>query len=202
MIHHNRKLVFIHIPKCGGSSVRRSIWVEGLAINPSPHSRAEKIIEKKAQVNIRTKKLQWYEEQQRHFRYDEVIDLFPNYKYITQVRNPVERWKSFWKMRKQNQWHKIPDINTWTEQILLNFRYGALPEHADTCWLLEPAWKWIGEKVEVHKLEEHTIWGALGVEELNNWNVSVLENPELDSVLEEKVKSLYYKDYELFGYER
>ena len=93
MIFENDKIIFIHIPKCGGSSVTTAYrqyrlpkdkkiamktWTPGL----------------KSVSKWKTNKAEWVEVNNMHATYDRYKPFYPDYQYITQIRYPMARWES------------------------------------------------------------------------------------------------------------
>ena len=96
------------------------------------------------------------------------------------------------------------------EQIPLNFFEAQTPhkvkwteklrKHRSFEILLMPQWEWVDGDVEVHKLEEKTIYKKLGIPELKE-NVGTYEKPTWDSDNRYLFESWYAKDFKRFRYE-
>ena len=79
---------FIHIPKCGGTSVTQGLIHQYKIKSVLRHSTHPFIIyHEKEGKNI----TDW------HFTYDEAYVQIPDYKYITMIRHPNDRWVSIYK---------------------------------------------------------------------------------------------------------
>lgn len=211
MVIKDKKLVFIHIPKCGGISVKHSInkdYNYGLIykerthpfIISNPVSTPRSQYEKNYEIPY-------------HFTYDEAWTQFPNFRYVTQVRHPLDRWASLYKHFCDSSFIKTWSIETWTENAMENLKdacyYGIfenikLFERAGVFWdmtkMLLPAWMYYRQpEVEIHKLEENTIWKALNIAPLHKHKSSKI----LVDYDREKVKDLIYdyykKDFEYYG---
>tara|TARA_B100000085_G_scaffold239339_1_gene229258 strand:- start:740 stop:1297 length:558 start_codon:yes stop_codon:yes gene_type:complete len=165
--------VFIHIPKNGGTSV----------IGNKYHF-----------VHVKTKT--WYE----YHGYSNFIAL---------VRNPYTRWESIWAHCRKQRLISM-DFNNFTEAAL---KLKMEPQRAgEVEWtkklrkkknleiLLMPQWEWVDEDVEIHKLEEKTIYKKLGIQEKKE-NVGEYEKPTWDSDNRYLFESWYAKDFKRFRYE-
>lgn len=207
MIFEDEKIIFIHIPKCGGSSVTKQItrkykkkvamktWSPGL-----------NVISK-----WKTNDEHWVEVTNMHATYDRYKPFYPDYQYITQIRYPMTRWESVYK-----HLCKLELVNTefseWTERaskylpkgqfwrlfdnldIYMN-RTHSNPSNIEILFL--PQWTWIREEVKIFKLEEGTIWEWLNLPERVD-NVS----PQKECVWSEKaenfVREFWKKDFEYY----
>ena len=79
MITHKYKLIFIHIPKCAGSSVERFIIDHADGVRGSEgHSRPREGLVMRREGLTKT------------------INKYPKYKLFTTVRNPYDRFVSLW----------------------------------------------------------------------------------------------------------
>ena len=218
MILHDDKKIFIHIPKCGGYSVFHSwlasrpkymeqfvgaaslTWKRGMSVEGRRPPKKDK---DKGTLIINL-----------HATYDRYKMLYPNYKYYTQVRNPYERWKSMWK-HLRNAGLVEKEFYPWTLYCMKYLPKGDFLNCIDRpdLWesapqmeldmLFYPQWTYIREEVEVHKLEDKTIWKALNLQEMHS-NKSRKYYAEFDHVNEIKgfVYNYYKLDFEQFGYER
>lgn len=218
MILHDKKKIFIHIPKCGGYSVFHA-WI---------HSKPD-YLRQFAGINSQTWKRGMSVEGVRppkknkdkgslivnlHSTYDRYKMLYPDYKYYTQVRNPYERWKSMWK-HLRNAGLVEKEFYPWTLYCMKYLPKGNFIDCIDRhdLWesapqmeldmLFYPMWTYIREEVEVHKLEEKTIWNALDLEEEHS-NKSRKYYAEFDHLDEIKrfVYKFYKQDFIQFGYEK
>ena len=73
---------FIHIPKCGGTSVTQGLKHQYKINAVLRHSNHPFIIHHKKEGKDIT---DW------HFTYDEAYVQFPDYRYITMIRLPIDR---------------------------------------------------------------------------------------------------------------
>lgn len=175
MVIHDKKSCFIHIPKCGGISVTRSWLAQQDKKVPFQHRNwqgglhAEFIregVNKGAVFN------------NIHATYDQLALQYPDYKYYTVIRNPLTRWESLYKHNCDEGFIVDWDIITWTRKAISSIENGAYFGTIQNLDLFEkslvrmgsyhvmylPAWVYYREpEVEVHKLENQTIWGELGL---------------------------------------
>jgi len=165
MIIHDKKLIFIHIPKSGGTSIKESLTREwNLDIKFEKLSNFPPYIEKDG--------LQAW-----HFNYWDAIDIHPDYEYITQVRHPVNRWVSYYKMIRE--FHKEPySFEEFTDKFL-GVRFTT------------QQFKWVGE-CEVHRLEDKTIWKRLGIPERKD-NVTTI-SVEVSQYHRQKIEEYFEED--------
>ena len=194
MIWHNRKIVFIHIPKCGGTSVRKAIQKK----IPGKHQNRTWVRGWKTQVgNL------W----NQHATYDRYSLTVPKeYKYIAQVRNPFDRFESMGKHMTRQKFTDTP-FNEWGINAIDGLKEGhwkacfdkKLPGHiSDPSVLFKPQWQWVRDDVIIFKMEDKVIWKFLDLPE-ENLNVSNTKG-EWSSELYKKVADFYEKDFEEFRY--
>ena len=113
-MHLDNNLIFIWIPNNGGTSIAKAWFEKGQIIwNWKEGMKTETKIGHLTTIN-------------QHATYDKYAVLYPNHKYIAQVRNPYERWKATYRHLR-----KMGLIRTWTfghytaraEQYLPSGRY-------------------------------------------------------------------------------
>jgi len=195
-------LIFIWIPKTGGTSIaslrfkeKQTFWnwKEGMKTETDIHG---------------------FHTINQHATYDRTAVLYPDADYITQVRNPYDRWKSIYRHLRT-----MGLISTWTfehftaraEQYLPSGRYIKLIEEWETVWdttqandrrlehLFMPQWTFVRPEVEVHKLEERTIWKRLGAEERH---INKGADVDCSGEYKEFVNKFYARDFKEFNYDR
>lgn len=192
--HNGKRVLFIHIPKAGGTSVES--WMKGIAplrlfSMGVPHaSRCTP----------------------QHFRAQDIRALlgegFFDYA-LTIVRNPYDRIASEYRMRaqlaKESFWKGLPAFSAWVEENL--DRQKREKFHLDNH--LRPQWEFLGKDVEVFRLEDGlaaplaAMASRLGVEppeipphELRS-NALEIEWDPADRI---RVRDHYARDFETFGY--
>ena len=209
MIWHDEKLIYVHIPKCGGTSIRRAMqakaggkhlnrtWIEGWKTFIEPNL--------------------W----NQHATYDQYALTFRDYTYCTQVRNPYTRFESMWK-------HCVriglttEDFYDWGNRTIDGLAVGDWEEACDKdkrelilgyyynrtdipSLLFQPQWRWVRSPVKVFKLEEMTIWEYLKLSPTHENNSA--ESPKMEgkdilwsTSLREKVYEVYREDFRKFRY--
>lgn len=126
VILHDQKLAILHIPKAGGSSVRR--WLEAVPGVESPaeghtHSTRSQMIPERKEL--------------------------AKYKFVAVMRSPVSRMESIYKhcMRTESRRQKLPEFG----QFIVDLQYpktlaGSLWSGYVVCW---PQWRWLEDGVDV-----------------------------------------------------
>jgi len=120
--------VYIHIPKCGGIAVTRSYIAQYFIKDKKNHLvhrswkggvTAEYIREGKKE---RTKGVHY---NNIHATYDQIAIQYPDYKYFTVIRNPIDRWESLYRHGCDNNFIVDWDIVTWTKSAISSLQNGA-----------------------------------------------------------------------------
>jgi hypothetical protein len=192
--YKSKKILYIHIPKTGGTSIEE--WMK--TISPLrmfsvgiPHA-------------VRCTP--------QHFRAQDIKALLGEDFFdlsIAVVRNPYDRIASEYKMRmhieKQGFWKNGPDFSLWLEDNLS--RQARDKFHLDNH--LRPQWEFIGNNVEVFKLEDGLMAPLRRISEVLEIRPPEFPPHELrglsydftwditDRIL---VQTHYAKDFEEFGY--
>ena len=200
-MHLHSNLIFIWIPKCGGTSICQPYFQKDIIWNWKEGLKTETVLNGRKTVN-------------QHVPYDRYAVLYPNHEYITQVRNPYTRWCSIYRHLKA--WGLLPTwtLEEWTARAMMYLpqgRYIKLIEEWEPLWdsshsnnrriehLFMPQWTYVRPEVEIHKMEEKTIWKRLNVDE-RHYN----QGAEIDCSGEYKrfVADYYARDFETFDYDR
>ncbi|MGE6417934.1 sulfotransferase family 2 domain-containing protein [Alteromonas macleodii] len=204
MIKDGMKVLFIHIPKCGGSSLEREFGIRGWS-------------ELFSIRGMNAKYLDFIKCTPQHMHYELLgkvfnFDNFNN--IITVVRNPVSRFRSeyYWQLKKEIT---NLDPKSWIEDTFDkyqgdNFIYD---NH------IRPQCEFVFEGVTVFKLENDGINSAISfldsTKPKENFFKKILsgshskklketvKKSEIDEVFfehESIIKKFYEKDIELFNY--
>ena len=214
MVAHDRQWCYIHIPKCGGISVTRA-WLAQMEKkdkyfvfnhrNWQTGLNAEFIQEGKRPAskgsvfnNI-------------HATYDQLALQYPDYDYYTVIRNPLTRWESLYKHNCDEGFIVDWDIITWTKRAIQSLENGAyfgtiqnldyfeksLVRMGSYHVMYLPAWVYYREpEVEVHRLEDQTIWDKLGVmRNIHHASITQLAAYDTERV-REMIYNYYKKDFE------
>ncbi|MBO9357378.1 hypothetical protein GG851_25570 [Bordetella petrii] len=137
--HNGRRVLFIHIPKAGGTSVEA--WMKTIA----PLRLFSMGIPAISRCTP------------QHYRAQDIRNLLGEgyFDYIfTIVRNPYERIESEYRMRaqlaKESFWKGLPDFSPWLEMHLEQQKRDkfVLDNH------LRPQWEFVSNDVEVFHMEE------------------------------------------------
>ena len=207
--------VFIHIPKTGGTSVAvaynkkypvgkvrfaTQTWSQGFAShylrgwrNTAPH---------------------WMYVANMHATYDQYALQYPDHTYVAQVRHPYNRLRSAWSHLVDISLIDTP-FEQWVPRAISSMQEGrwtkciddkdALYElhimkpSFDPSIIMKPQWTWVRPGVEIHKLEEKTIWKRLDIEEIER-NISRVHEHKWTDTNRELVYNYYKKDFEDFYY--
>jgi hypothetical protein len=209
MIWHNERLIFIHIPKCGGTSVRRCMqhklggkhknrtWIHGWKTFVEPNL--------------------W----NQHAYYDQYALVYRDYTYCTQVRNPYTRFESMWKHCLRADL-TTKDFYEWGNRTIDNLAVGDWEFACDNdrrelmieyyyskreilSMLFQPQWRWVRSPVKVFKLEDMTIWDYIKlppIHENNSQKDKRVASREIvwSQELREKVYEVYREDFRKFRY--
>mgnify|MGYP003113996918 FL=1 len=209
MIWHNERLIFIHIPKCGGTSVRRCMqhklggkhknrtWIHGWKTFVEPNL--------------------W----NQHAYYDQYALIYRDYTYCTQVRNPYTRFESMWKHCLRADL-TTKDFYEWGNRTIDNLAVGDWEFACDDdrrelmieyyyskreilSMLFQPQWRWVRSPVKVFKLEDMTIWDYIKLPPIHENNSQKDERVASREIvwsqeLREKVYEVYREDFRKFRY--
>lgn len=194
--HKEIKILFIHIPKTGGTSIEK--WMKSVSqlrlfSVGIPH--ASKCTP-------------------QHFRDRDIKALFGDDFFdlkLAVVRNPYDRIASEYRMRtqiaKEGFWRNGPDFSSWLEDSLA--RQAKDKFYYDNH--LRPQWEFISDKVEVFKLEDGLDTPLQRMAEVIQVSPPTIAPHELrsqntgfewditDRVL---VQTHYAQDFEQFGYQK
>ena len=210
--------IFIHIPKCGGTAITAQyLHKYGVPTDPQMRVGTQTWSQGYATHYIRG----WRNHPpykmyvaNMHATYDQYALQYPDWKYLSVVRHPYNRFRSAW-----NHLSDIELVNTpfknWVPRAIASMQEGkwnkciddkdALYElhimkpSFDPSIIMKPQWQWIRPGVEVHKLEDRTIWKELKIKEARK-NVSQSKPYEWTDKNRELIYEYYKKDFEDFYY--
>lgn len=196
MIVKADKFIFIHIPKTSGTSINIRL-IAKYNINASIQNSNHPFII--YDDNMKVKKTEW------HFTYDQAYMQFPDYKYYTVIRHPVDRWVSIYKHYLMRGYIQT-GLEEWTERVIrtlprLDFfdnkeKFESVQSFINIDRFFKPQWMYYREpEVEVHRLEDQTIWKALDLEPQHV--KKGVDIPPFDrNLIYEMIYNLYKKDFE------
>ena len=204
MLWHSKKLGFIHIPKCGGSSVNYAM------MEAQPNNWQNRTWMRGLKVESMWKNTTVFSQ---HATYDQYAFTHPHYDYVAQVRNPITRFESAYKhLYRLGLVHR--DYYVWSSEVIQPLSRGdwvsAIDSHSkyidmvdtnpgyDLGFLFKPQWHYVRPEVEIHKLEDGTIWKRLGLKRQHR-NSSYISGLNSDHVKTE-IYDLYEKDFTLLRY--
>lgn len=192
--HNGKRVLFIHIPKAGGTSVET--WMKGFAplrlfSMGIPHA-------------SRCTPQHYRAQDIRALLGDGFFDLA-----VTIVRNPYDRIASEYRMRaelaKESFWKGLPAFSPWIEENLDRQQHDRY--HLDNH--LRPQWEFLGNHVEVFRLEDGLAAPLARLSDVLGVTSPKTPPHELRSAPQEivwdvadriRVQTHYAKDFERFGY--
>ena len=139
-----------------------------------------------------------------HFFWSEhghiVKHLFPGIKFITQVRNPYERWASLYFMYKRDTNIHL-EFNEFTEmQIAPRLRGNLLTRFPLKQFVWIHQCNMIPSDCEVHRLEDKTIWKAINKKEIVK-NSARRHKYKWSEQSRELVRTYFAPDFKAFNYD-
>lgn len=192
--HNGKRVLFIHIPKAGGTSVET--WMKSVA----PLRLFSIGIPRASRCTP------------QHYRAQDIRALLGEDFFnlsVTVVRNPYDRVASEYRMQaqiaRQGFWKSAPDFSTWLEENLS--RQTREPFHLDNH--LRPQWEFIGNEVEVFRLEDGLAAPLARLAEVLGLAPPETPPHELRGEPQDiawdvadriRVQTHYAKDFERFGY--
>jgi len=203
MIIKDLNTVFIHIPKCGGKSVARNFQPRGKIVKLSNNWHSH-IIWHEVHNNIETVP---------HFTYDQAYLQFPKYRYITQIRHPLSRWESIFKHFSDRGFITSTNFEEWSKRAIKALNEVTLINLMDNIHLYEgkasfwhigvffkPQWLFFREpEVEVHKLEEATIWDSMNIDPLHIHKSKTSIKPYNKENVKDIIYDYYKRDFKYYG---
>ena len=184
-----KKVLYIHIPKCGGTSIEDSLKSVSSSYNL-----------------YSSKKVKGFPCTPQHFHREMIDHIFPDigsYYLFTVVRHPILRFISEYRYRKKNN----PSLQ-FTEFLIL-----ALEKYnQDSYWCdnhIRPQVEFLNKNTEVFKLEDglgkclekvHKVLGSKNVNSVKKLNSTESSNERFDGADINKVLNFYSLDMTYLGY--
>lgn len=194
--YNGKQVLFVHIPKAGGTSVEH--WMESIAplrlfsIGVPNVSRCTP----------------------QHYRAQDILGMLGRDFFdlsVAIVRNPYDRIASEYRMQVQiaesGFWKKAPRFSEWLDENLEKFSRNRF--HLDNH--LRPQWEFVSTNVEIFRLEDGIQAPIARISEVLGVACPELIPHELKGAETEvewdvpdrlRVQDVYYKDFELFGYQK
>ncbi len=192
-----KRILFIHIPKTGGTSIEKWLGSKGpimfRSIGIPPQHRTTP----------------------QHFTYNDLSHLFGDeyfdYSFAI-VRNPFNRFVCEYKMRaleaRRGIWGQAPAFALWSETVVEAYRSNRwfLDNH------LRPQWEFISKRVRVFKYEEgldkivQKVCEEVSIPAPSDALGRHMSTDEFSDVIDwdvkeiTAVKNLYRQDFDMFGY--
>lgn len=192
--HRSKSILFIHIPKTGGSSIETTLANECSTSLYAPFYRRTFAVTP------------------QHFTMADICYLFPSWEWdlaFAMVRNPYDRFVSEFRYQAESTAERFgmaPDFHSWAEAKL---EAAADDPHLDDNHF-RPQVEFVTDAVEVFRLEDGLPKAAARVSEALEIRVSFhrrLNAPSnrrpvpLDGDVKAEVARFYRRDFERFGYE-
>ncbi len=195
------KLLFIHIPKTGGSSIEQAL---GMAKFEGPDDQLT-AVKKGSLIMTKSKTLSLVTKNTQHFTYRELCletgHDYKDFRIFTVVRNPLDRIVSEFKYLKKIHGVRAPqDFSSFLSYVKDNIsNVNSLDGH------LTPMVEYIKgceDRVKILRLENiDEDWKSISDVLLPKVNVSEKQKVALSKEDEVLVRDLYKEDYSKFNYE-
>lgn len=215
MVIHDTKECYIHIPKCGGIAITNG-WIKRYRKNENgryifSHRNWQGTLQADYVRQGLKKELKGFTYNNIHATYDQLAVTCPDYKYYTVIRNPLTRWESLYKHAVDNGFVVDWNIIEWTEKAISSLEKGGYWGTAQDLTYFEkshvrlgsyhvmylPAWVYYREpEVEVHRLEDQTIWEAIGLPKVYGHRSITQLAPYNTERVKEMIYNYYRKDFE------
>ena len=215
MIYHRPKIAYLHNPRTGGTSVDHALIKKYPdVIQMFAHAWKSNVngeVASPVSVKIRsahTDRLpgKVLEYQKKHASYDELYPLYPDYKFYSTVRHPLKRVESWYRFFSWSETDGVPwtpyGFNEWIYNLYHNDETMIVQDVVDSSNFHHTQSSFIGD-AEWFKLEEGTIWDALGIEEKHHYAIPDAElGEEWTAESLEMMIDYYGEDFERFGYNK
>lgn len=178
MIYHQPKIAYIHNVRTGGTSVDHALNKKYPDVRQifahAWKSNVDGQVASPVRIKIKsahTERLpgQVLEYQKKHASYDELYPLYPDYRFVAQVRHPLRKVESMYRFCKWSETDGVPwtpyEFNEWVYNLYHNDEtIQPIQDVVDSSNFHISQSKFIGD-AEWFKLEDKTIWDALDIEE-------------------------------------
>jgi len=199
------KVLFIHIPKCGGTSVNELLYKKSDielytgTLNKKRIIRKCKKLKNSKKIDIKTKVLQ-------HYTIKEISKYDIDYKYsFAFVRNPYTRVISMWKYQNKNKkWFNsstytvYKDVNEFIKNLYNDYTNNELLNVRHNC--PQSYFIYDGDKLLVDKIYHLESTTHLFGDKLGRFNSIKTPEIKLTQKSYDYIKEIYYNDFINLGY--
>lgn len=214
MIYHQPKIAYLHNVRTGGTSVDHALNKKYPDVRQMfAHAWKSNVngqVTSPVRIRIRsahTDRLpgKVLEYQKKHATYDELYPLYPDYRFVAQVRHPLRKVESMYRFARWSEVDGVPctpyEFNEWVHNLYHNDETITTTDFVDSSNFHISQSKFIGD-AEWFKLEEGTIWDALDIEERHHYALPDADMPDAWTTESlEMMHEYYQEDFERFGYE-
>lgn len=213
MVDFDRKIFYLHVPKCAGTSVKSSgiFSLNSLQVNQLPSSAKFKSLKRRYKA--------WLDDDYRnYFRMVRDSGVDATFKTFAVVRNPWDRILSYWSMINTAPRQPTPLKGLSFKDFVCKYLRGLIPGAARDDWHVLSANKVMSAYEDVFQTEVGLVFDVtdmevmlpclcdyLGIEEvtLPRKNVTVHKHfsEYYDNYMQYIVGDLYKEDINIFGYE-
>jgi len=211
MIDFDRKILYIHIPKCAGTSIKHSDIFSDNSLEVKNLPEFKKI------KDINKRYFEWMRDEYRnYFRVLKNAGVDENFKSFAIFRNPWERVLSYWSMlKKPKQYSPLKKLSF--EDFVKNFIRGKIKGRQRDYWHTIPGSILINAYQDVFDSDIGLAFDIADLDTMMPCLCDYLEIPEItlgkrnttkhgsiddhyDTFMKEIVREKYQEDIDIFGY--